>query len=236
MNRVEITLQDIFWTLKKYFVWIVLVTVIFTVGAFGYTKYFVTPMYKTSFSMGINSNGRESSAQVTNNELTAEARIALTYEVLLTSQPVVEAVSEKLDGSVTPGKVKSMVEAEVQKNTMVLNITVTDSDPNRAADVANALSEVAPEVLGKLPVGGTLYSIETAAVPNAPFSPNLTSNLTIGFVLGLLLSCAVIILIAVLDTTIWREEDLERAFNIPVLGSIPSMKTEMTSKRKRGGR
>ena len=29
--------------------------------------------------------------------------------------------------------------------------------------------------------------------------------------------------IAMLDTTIWHEEDLDRAFNIPVLGTVPSI-------------
>lgn len=238
MNRVEITLQDIFWSLKKYFFWIILTTAVFTAGAFAYTEFFVTPMYATSFSMGVNSNGRESSEQVTNNELVAEARIASTYQVLLTSQPVVDAVREKLGNTMSAEKIKSMISSGVKKDTMVIIITITDSNPQRATDVANALSAVAPEVLGKLPVGGILYSIEKAEVPKKPVSPNLGTNLTVGFILGLLLSCAVIILVAVLDTTIWREEDLERAFNVPVLGSVPSMSANSMAKlkKKRSGR
>lgn len=233
MTRVEVTLQDIFWTLKKYFFWIVLTTAVFVAGSFAYTEFFVTPMYETSFSMGVNSNGRDSTAQVTNNELTAEARIAETYKVLITSQPVVDAVSAKLGGKVSAAKLKSAITAEVQKNTMVINVSVKDSDPQRAVSIANVLSETAPQVLGTFPVGGTLYSIETAVLPRTPVSPNLASNMTIGFILGLLLSCAVIILVAVLDTTIWREEDLERSFNVPVLGSVPSMKTYSAANRKK---
>ena len=233
MTRVEVTLQDIFWTLKKYFFWIVLTTAVFVAGAFAYTEFLVTPMYETSFSMGVNSNGRESTAQVTNNELTAEARIAETYKVLITSQPVVDAVSAKLGGTVSAANLKSAITAEVQKNTMVINVSVQDSNPQRAISIANALSETAPQVLGTFPVGGTLYSIETAVLPRTPVSPNLASNMTVGFVLGLLLSCAVIILVAVLDTTIWREEDLERSFNVPVLGSVPSMRTYSAATRKK---
>lgn len=238
MNRVEVTLQDIFWTLKKYFFWIILTTAVFVAGAFAYTEFLVTPMYETSFSMGVNSNGRDSSAQVTNNELVAEARIAETYKVLLTSQPVTDAVSAKLGGTPSATKIEGMITASVQKDTMVIDVTVSDSDPQRAADVANTISEVAPKVLAELPVGGILYGIETAKVPKTPISPNLVSNLTIGFILGLLLSSAVIILVAVLDTTIWREEDLERSFNVPVLGSVPSMKANSMAKlkKKKAGR
>ena len=238
MNRVEVTLQDIFWTLKKYFFWIILTTAVFVAGAFAYTEFLVTPMYETSFSMGVNSNGRDSAAQVTNNELVAEARIAETYKVLLTSQPVTDAVSAKLGGTPSATKIEGMITASVQKDTMVIDVTVSDSDPQRAANVANTISEVAPKVLAELPVGGILYGIETAKVPRTPISPNLVSNLTIGFILGLLLSSAVIILVAVLDTTIWREEDLERSFNVPVLGSVSSMKANSMAKlkKKKAGR
>lgn len=238
MNRVEVTLQDIFWTLKKYFFWIILTTAVFVAGAFAYTEFLVTPMYETSFSMGVNSNGRDSAAQVTNNELVAEARIAETYKVLLTSQPVTDAVSAKLGGTPSATKIEGMITASVQKDTMVIDVTVSDSDPQRAANVANTISEVAPKVLAELPVGGILYGIETAKVPRTPISPNLVSNLTMGFILGLLLSSAVIILVAVLDTTIWREEDLERSFNVPVLGSVPSMKANSMAKlkKKKAGR
>lgn len=238
MNRVEVTLQDVFWTLKKYFFWIILTTAVFVAGAFAYTEFLITPMYETSFSMGVNSNGRDSSAQVTNNELVAEARIAETYKVLLTSQPVTDAVSAKLGGTPSATKIEGMITASVQKDTMVIDVTVSDSDPQRAADVANTISEVAPKVLAELPVGGILYGIETAKVPKTPISPNLASNLTIGFILGLLLSGTVIILVAVLDTTIWREEDLERSFNVPVLGSVPSMKANSMAKlkKKKAGR
>lgn len=200
-----------FWTLKKYFFWIVLATAVFVAGAFAYTEFLVTPMYETSFSMGVNSNGRESTEQVTNNELAAEARIAETYKVLITSQPVTDAVSAKLNGAVSAAKLQDMISTDVQKNTMVLNVTVSDSDPQRAADVANAISEVAPQVLAKFPVGGTLYGIETAKVPKKPVSPNLTSNLMLGFILGLLLSSAIIILVAILDTTIWRSSMRRRS-------------------------
>lgn len=146
-----------------------------------------------------------------NNELAAEARIAETYKVLITSQPVTDAVSAKLNGAVSAAKLQDMISTDVQKNTMVLNVTVSDSDPQRAADVANAISEVAPQMLAKFPVGGTLYGIETAKVPKKPVSPNLTSNLMLGFILGLLLSSAIIILVAILDTTIWRSSMRRRS-------------------------
>lgn len=180
--------------------------------------------------MGVNSNHRDSNAQVTNNDLTTDARIADTYVLLLASQPVVNAVSEHLNGAVSPSQAAGMIKASVRSDTMVIQVSIRSSNPQLAADVGNALSEVAPQILGELPVGGLLYSIETAKVPTVPVSPNMTTNVTVGAMLGLLLSCAVVILIALMDTTIWREEDLARSFNIPVLGCIPSMNANSMAK------
>lgn len=231
MNRIEITIQDILWAMKKYLIWIILSTVLFGIGAWAYSSFVVKPTYSTSFKMGVSSNERQSSAVVTSTELNTEQRIAYTYQVLLTSQPVMDGLREYLGHPVT-----STISGEVKGATMVLEITVSDSSPQRAAETANALSEVAPKVLGSLPIGGILYSIETAKVPTSPVSPNVPSNIGTGAFLGFLFACLIIILRVLLDTTIWREEDLERGFTLPVLGSVPSMKPNAEAKRQKSRR
>lgn len=232
MNRVEITLQDILWSLKRYLVWICLTTMLFTLGAWVYTKYFITPLYTTRISMCVFS-GQRIGDGVTTGELNADAAVANTYRILLTSQPVLEAVSEELDGQIPPGAIGGMLSTSA--TAQVIYITVTSANPDTAVRVANALSETAPEAVGKLARAGEMVAVDRAVMPGAPSSPNVASNVMIGFLLGLLLSCGTVILIALLDTTIWREEDLERAFDFPVLGSVPSMlsNTSQGKKRKR---
>lgn len=223
MNKVEITFQDILWTLKKYILWIVAVSLVSMIAAWAYSTYFVTPIYSTSISVCVFANDRSTASSVTTGELTADASIANTYQVLITSQPVMNAVSEDLDGKVSPESLRSMITASVQKNTQIINVTIRGTRPQLIADIGNSLAEVGPTVLNALAHGGEMVSVDHAKTPSRPSSPNITSNTTVGLVLGLLLSCSVVILIALLDTTIWREEDLERAFNIPILGSVPPM-------------
>ena len=89
--------------------------------------------------------------------------------------------------------------------------------------VAQALEQILPKEVPALAGVGEMVLTNRPSKPVVPVSPVLKDNVTVGIVLGLFLSCAVIVLIAVLDTTIWREEDMERSFDIPVLGSVPSM-------------
>lgn len=236
MNRVEITLQDIFWTLKKYIVWIIAVSVISMAIAWAYSSFFVKPIYSTSISVCVFSNERGSSSGVTTGELAADAGIANTYQVLLTSQPVMNAVSEELGGTISPDALRGMIKAEVEKGTQIINVRIMGTDPKQIADIGNTLAEVAPTCLNALARGGEMIAVDHAKVPTAPVSPNIASNTSVGFILGLLLSCSVVILIALLDTTIWREEDLERTFNIPILGSIPPMSAASNAIEKRKDR
>ena len=221
MNKTEIRFQDIIWALKKHFAWICLATMIFTIGAWLYTKYTITPMYRTSISFCIFSGDREGS--VTSGDLASDSRLSGTYKILLKSQPVLQAVSEHLNGKVSPSGLSGMVSAQAAEDTQILYVYVMSADPQLACEVANAIADVAPAEVHKLARAGELTPVDRPHVPTSPYSPDVANNVTGGFILGLLLSCAVVIAIAMLDTTIWHEEDLERAFNIPVLGTVPSI-------------
>lgn len=220
MNRVEVTLQDIFWALKKYIVWIILACVVGSVGSYVYTEMFLTPIYSARVSMVVFASERQST-DVSSSELSADFSLANTYTALMNSQPVCEAVSEAMGGKVSSGAISGMISASRVSPTQVINVEIRSTDPQLAVEVGNALLEVAPEIL-KDRAGGEMSPVNSAKGA-ALVSPNLKSNVAYGFLGGLVLACAVVILIAVLDTTIWREEDLERAYHIPVLGSVPSM-------------
>lgn len=223
MNSIEISFHDLLWALKKHIIWILLATLVCAVGAFGYTRYFTTPVYSTQVSFCVFAKNRDpASAGVSSGELSADATIANTYAILLASDPVCEAVSETLGGRVSAGTVGGMLSSSRPSNSQVIYATITSTDPKLVVDVGNALLEAAPAKLSEIVRGGEMTAVDSAKYASQ-ISPNLSANVTYGILFGLLVSCAVVIIITMLDTTIWKEEDLERAFDIPVLGSVPSM-------------
>ncbi len=222
MSKVEITMQDILWSLKKYFVWIVLTTVVAGAGTWFYTTNYITPTYNCAMAFSIRASSR-TGIGLTAGEQTADARLAALYCDLLKSDIVANAVSEEMDNFIQADRIKGMISATAVEDSPVLNIYVISADPELAYNIALAFSRAAPEVLPELAGAGELYLINSPRKPVAPISPNVQENTTMGTMIGLIASCGVVIMIAVLDTTIWREEDLERAFDVPVLGSVPSM-------------
>lgn len=230
MNRVEITLHDILWALKKYLIWILLASVLCSFGAWFYTSYFVEPIYAAEFSVGIRSAGPDSTIAT---EQPADASLTNFYRDVFTCDVIVKDVSEKLN--LPEAAIENMVSVRNRSDSPVLRVRVVSSDPQEAFDVAEALAETCPRALPRIVGSGSMFLVNAPMLPERPFSPNFKKNMAYGFVVGLLLSCAVVILIAVLDTTIWREDDLSRNFQYPVLGSVPSMLPETDHRRKRRG-
>ena len=223
MNRVEVTLQDIFWALKKYILWIVAACVAGALVSYAYTELFVAPVYSAKVSMVVFASEREGT-NVSSIQLSADFSLANTYTALMNSQPVCEAVSEAMGGKLSASAISGMINATRTVSTQVISVDIRSGNPQLAVEVGNALLQVAPQVLTDK-AGGEMSAVNSATSAMM-VSPNVRNNVLYGFLIGFVLSCAVVVLIAVLDTTIWREEDLERAYHIPVLGGIPSMVIE----------
>ena len=169
MNRVEITLQDIFVSLKRYFMLIVLTTLIFTLGAWVYTQYFITPLYRTQVSMCVFASQRTDDG-VTTGELNADASIAHTYCLLLTSQTVLQAVSDELNGEISAPAIGELISTGA--SAQVIYVTVISSDPALAVRVGNAILDAAPEALSSVARAGELIPLDRAVMPTVPSSPN----------------------------------------------------------------
>ena len=113
------------------------------------------------------------------------------------------------------------VSFSVEEGTFYITISVTGSDPEKCANVANQISDMCNEVFQDNFAWGQLGIIRTAKVPAAPISPDKMRNTLIGFVVGLIAACVIAILLELIDTTIKSDEDLAELYKIPVFAEIP---------------
>jgi len=71
---------------------------------------------------------------------TAE-QLAQTYAELATTRPVLQGVIDNCGLQTTPDVLRGMISVKPTQGTQILDITVVDTDPNRAAAIANAVAE-----------------------------------------------------------------------------------------------
>nr|WP_227589914.1 polysaccharide biosynthesis tyrosine autokinase [Demequina pelophila] len=221
--RVE--LQDYLRLLRKNLILIAMLTVLG--GGAGLTYSLVaTPEYSASAKVFVSTSGSSTVSELAQGNSFTQARVK-TYADLITTasvlQPTIDALS--IDRSVA--SLRGHLSASTPLNTSVINVTVTDSDPDFAAALAteasNQLIAVVEDIETTDATAGSpvaLTMVQEAEVPTAPVAPKKTLNVALGLLLGLALGVGVALLRTTLDTRIRNERDLERIIDAPVLGGI----------------
>ncbi len=72
----------------------------------------------------------------------ASERVARTYTELITTTPVLEDVIEHLKLNMTSEELQENIQADLIKDTQLIEVRVDDTSPQRAAEIANTLVDV----------------------------------------------------------------------------------------------
>ncbi len=97
----------------------------------------LTPVYQASTSILINEAPTTKSADY--NSILTNERLTQTYSQLLTKQPALDGVIQVLGLDLTVRDLKAMISVQPVRDTQLIEIQVEDTDPLRAALIANAL-------------------------------------------------------------------------------------------------
>lgn len=218
----DIDLKKVFYMMRTKIVYIVLSTIFVSVLAGLYTHFFVRPVYQTSVSMCVYSSPNRISydADYNPSDITAATNLVGTYMYVLTTDTVLDKVAADLDlGS--GSNIKNYITASAVEETFAFKVTVKSTDPKTAVDIANAIAKIAPEEIAKAVKGGSISVLDTAKLPRTPVSPNTKKNILIGALTGFIASFLIFFIYEIFDTTITNAKDLEREFQLPVLGTVP---------------
>ena len=133
----EIALVDLFYLLWSHLLQIVVCVILGGAAAFAYTYFMVTPLYQATAKMYVASATYNSIVDI--YDLKLGSQLALDYQELILSRPLMEDVAEALELDVSPELIASTVSVENPEDTRIITITVTCPDPQLAADLADRL-------------------------------------------------------------------------------------------------
>ena len=230
MTETEISLLDIWSLVRRRWIFILAAGIICGAVVGLYTHFFIEPVYEAKVSMYVYSAERNDKG-VTTSELSASKTLVDTYIVILKSNTVLEAVIDALELPYNENQLNSMISASAMDNTEAFEITVSNTNPELAQQIANSIADIAPDQIIRVVKAGSVEVIDHAKLPEKPASPSMKKNVAIGFIIGLVLCFGVFLILQILDTAIWLEEDLAGIFEIPVLGSIPKINLPESSKK-----
>ncbi|WP_170037210.1 polysaccharide biosynthesis tyrosine autokinase [Georgenia soli] len=197
-----------------------------TLAATAAVTLLMTPKYSASNRMFFAVEAGDSVSDLAQGSTFTERQMT-SYAEVATSPLVLEPVIEDLGLSVTTAGLADALTVTVPPETVILEITATDQNPELAAEIANAVAEELTVAVGDLSparqdgteaVRATVTS--PAVAPTEPSSPNVTRNLALGLVLGLMLGVGVALLREMLDTKVRNERDINTVTETSVIGTV----------------
>ncbi len=232
-------LFEIFWSKK---VQIILIILIFAVIGIIYTMGFVTPVYTSSTTLVLaTSNGENQSTtnttnSITTTDITLNSKLVSTYSVLVRSKDVLGQVISNLGIDISWESLKNNVTVSSVEDTEVLEISVTNLNPEYAADIANEIAKVFSDKVAEIYNINNVHIVDEAETPTGPSNINHTKDVVIFAFIGIVVAVIYVLIANMLDTTIKTADDIEKQFKLPVLASIPIYGADMQKKKKKGGR
>ncbi|MEV0182394.1 polysaccharide biosynthesis tyrosine autokinase [Streptomyces sp. NPDC050625] len=215
-----------------------LVCLVLAIGAALAVTGLSTPVYEARTQLFVATPSSEDTAQLNQGQNFSQARVQ-SYASIVTTRQVTVPVVKKLKLRITPEELASRITAVAPLNTVLIDITVRDTVPRRAARIANAVAERFSAVVEQLetpkrvvqPTKGaapaspvspvSLGVTQEAVTPIYPVSPRPLLNLAVGVLGGLLLGAGLVALRETLDTTLKTSEALGEFTALPGLGTIP---------------
>lgn len=218
-KETEMDLLELFHHLKKKIPFLLAACLICAVATFAVTTLLIPQKY-TAVTRVYVLNRSEDTAVVSADFSLSDYMIN-DYKVLITGRNVTKEVISQLNLDMTHRELSKMIQVSAPDNTRVLQISVTDTEAQRAAEIANGVRDVAVAQIKAIMDVDAVNLVYAAETPEEPASPDVWKNTLVGALVGLLAAAGVYSVIFLLDDTIRTEEDVERYLGISTVGVIP---------------
>jgi MPA1 family polysaccharide export protein len=204
---------------KKFFI-IFVGLLVGTIALLG-SVFFIKPKYTSTTRIYVVS--RSSDTSLTNQDLQAGSYLVNDYKEVITSSEVLSSVIDQEKLSMSASELSKDIAVTIPTDTRVISISVTDTDAQRACDIANTVREVAAEKIKAVTKVDDVTTLESATKPSHPSSPNVKKNAAIGALAGVFLAIVGILVAEVLDDRVRRPEDIEETLGMTLLGVVPDV-------------
>lgn len=208
--------------------WVVIALLALLGGGAGYAQAAAgTPTYRSSSTVFVSLTRGETVSELVQGA-TYTQNLVESFVQLATMPVVLEPVIEELGLTTSPRALAATVTADSPLNTVIIQISAVNQNPQRAADVANAvashLSNTAKDLSPTAADGAAsleMTVIAEAQPSSTPFSPRPKVDAIAGFGAGLGLGVLLALARAQLDTRIRTAKDLPTSPARAMLGQIP---------------
>ena len=209
-DEIEIDLLELLREFRRR-IWIILGVIVLFGGVAGaFSKFVLTPQFKSTAMVYILSKETTLTSLA---DLQIGSQLTKDYKIIVTSRRVLNQVIDEMELGLTYKDLKEKVTIDNPQDTRILSISVEDPDPNMAKMIADKIATVSSDYIGDIMEMVPPKLIEEGEVP-------------VGGLLGAVLICGLITVQVVMNDTIRTEEDVTKYLGLSVLASVPEREGE----------
>lgn len=216
----EIDIKEVFDFYKSKALIILIVVIVCIIGGNLYSKFLKVPKYESSTKIVLVSSNKK---ETTKADLSFNQDLVAEYSVVVKSDTTLRTVLDNLNlnDKYSVNELSKMISVSSVENTGVINIKVTSTDSEEAANIANSLSEVFAKVVNDIYSLDNVYILDKAEVNKKAVNDSVVKENVIYFLAGFVLSVGVLFVLFYFDDSIKNSEELEKKFNVCVIGNVP---------------
>ena len=185
------------------------------------------PTYSAQGSMYVSSQNDSTSQSAYQGSLLSQDRVT-SYVELLNSQRIAQEVIKKLSLPETVEELQQELRASSSPDSVVLNVEVSSTSPEKSALIANTVGEIFPPLVAqlerptdpRLPDPVIVRVVQPAVIPAERSSIGPAALTVVGLLAGLILGLSAALLRNSLDTTLRTDEQLASLTDAPLIGRI----------------
>jgi capsular exopolysaccharide synthesis family protein len=202
----------------------------------GVSSMLATPTYQATAGIFFSLDSATSANELAQGATFTRDQMA-SFATLATTPAVLDRVIDQLDLDTDVSTLAGQVSATAADGTVILDVSVTQTSPQQAARIANAVARTLTNVVEAVgprddqsgsALRGTV--VTPATTPHYASSPRTKLNVIAGLIAGLLLGVALAVLRENLDTRLRSSGQLRSLTDAPVLGQLthdPDSATEL---------
>lgn len=186
------------------------------------TKVILVPKYSTSTQLLVSRPAIE--GQVLNlTDIQTNIQLINTYKGIIEDPVILDVVAAETAFSSDLDELRKRIAIEVEDDSQIFRIRVTDTDPQRATLIANTVAKTFQENVGKILSVENVAILSPATVNPIAVSPNVPFNLVIGAITGALLGTVVGMMQLLMNRKVQDEETVMALLQWRHLGTVSQM-------------
>jgi capsular polysaccharide biosynthesis protein len=222
--------MELFFEILDHWKMVLLSTILVAAIAFVYSEYLVTPLYESTSQLYVLS---KSTSITSLADIQMGSNLTNDYMVVVNGRPIIDKVIDNLGLDETYETLVGKITLNNPTDSRILEITVTDPDPERAKLIADEMAEVSSAFISEKMDQDPPSIIQYGYADGDKVSPSVTKNTLLGALVGAFIAVAFVVVMFMLNDTIMDQEDVEKKIGINLLGTVPLEQQDDKERKKR---